>query len=178
MTQNPIPVPYQRQRDDTDGDGWRNCFSSAVAMAAMYWGAIENDDAYRRVRRRHGDTTNPMAHVQALLSLGLRARFTNRLRWEELVAEIEAGRPTPVGWLHRGPVTAPRGGGHWSTVIGTTQTGLIVHDPYGDPDLIGGGWIPGRSGQSLHFSRRNFSPRWQPEGPGNGWAVLISPPRP
>lgn len=175
MAQNPIPVPYQRQTDDSDGQGWRNCFSSAVAMVAMHWGAVKNDDAYRRIRRRYGDTTDPTAHVRALRSLGLQATFTNRLYWHQLVAEIAKGNPVAVGWYHQGPVWSPQGGGHWSTVIGTTDSGLIVHDPMGDPDLVRGGFIPGRSGESLRFSRRNFAPRWEPEGPGNGWAVLILP---
>ncbi|MFN9507322.1 MAG: C39 family peptidase [Rubrivivax sp.] len=170
---NPIPVPYQRQRDNDSGEGWRECFSSSVAMVAMHWGAVADDNAYNRRRELYGDTTNPQAHVRALHSLGLRSAFRSDLRRAEVLAELAAGRPVPVGWLHQGPSWSPRGGGHWSVLIGTTDTGLIVHDPFGDPDLIRGGWIPGRSGQSLRFSWRNFGPRWEVEGPGSGWGLLI-----
>jgi hypothetical protein len=174
---NPIPVPYQRQRDNDSGQGWRECFSSSAAMVAMYWGAVRDDDAYNRVRQRYGDTTNPQAHVRALTSLGLSVVWRSDLRRTDVLSELAAQRPVPFGWLHQGPVWSPRGG-HWSVAIGSTENGLIVHDPYGDPDLIRGGWIGNRSGEALRFSWRNLSPRWEAEGPGTGWGLLIRPAQP
>jgi len=171
---NPIPVPFQRQLDNASGDGWRECFSSSVAMVAMYWGRVASDDAYNQIRGKHGDTTNSMAHVRALASIGLLAAFRNDLQRQDLIREIEAGRPTPVGWYHHGHFTAPRGGGHWSTAIGTTGSGVIVHDPYGDPDLVRGGWLSAAGGRSLRYSWRHWGPRWDLEGPGHGWGLLIS----
>lgn len=173
--QNPIRVPFQRQADNRCGEGWHECMTSAVGMAAMYHGAVASDDAYDRVRERYGATESPMAHVCALQSLGLRATYRNDLTRAELVAELAAGRPVPVGWLHHGPYTAATGGGHWSTAIGTTADGLWIHDPEGDPDLIHGGWIRHGGGECLRFSWRHWGPRWQPEGDGHGWALLIRP---
>jgi hypothetical protein len=173
--QNPIPVPFQSQLDNQSGEGWHECFSSSSAMVAMYWGKVSSDDAYNRVRARFGASESPIAHVRALSSIGLRAVFRSNLRRGDLAREIAQGRPVPVGWLQHGPSTAPRGGGHWCVVIGTTETGLIVHDPYGDPDLIQGGWLRVGGGRSLRYSWRHWGPRWQPEGDGHGWGLLISP---
>ncbi len=38
--------------------------------------------------------------------------------WSVEKTELRAGRPVAVGWLHRGGINAPSGGGHWSVVIG------------------------------------------------------------
>jgi len=174
--QNPIPVPFQRQSDNLCGDGWRECQTSAVAMAAMYHGAVRSDDAYDRIRERFGESENPMAHVRALASVGLRAAFRSDLKREDLLRELAEGRPVPVGWLHHGHYSAPRGSGHWCLAIGTTRAGIIAHDPWGDPDLIRGGWLRDGGGPSLQFSWRHWGPRWQPEGDGHGWGLLISRP--
>lgn len=58
-----------------------------------------------------------------------------------LEAEIQAGRSVAVGWLHHGPATAPTGGGHWSVVIGCTETVAIHHDPNGEAAIGGIGLL-------------------------------------
>ena len=55
--------------------------------------------------------------------------------------EIRNKRPVAVGWLHKGPVSKPQGGGHWTCVIGFDKDNFIHHDPYGDADMINGGYI-------------------------------------
>jgi hypothetical protein len=169
-----IPVPFQSQMDNLCGEGWHECFTTSAAMAAMHWGKVTSDDHYDRIRMQYGDTESPIAHVRALSSLGLKAAFRSDLRRDDLTREIAAGRPVPVGWLQHGHFTSPCGGGHWCTVIGTTDSGVIVHDPYGDPDLVRGGWLRVGGGRSLHYSWRHWGPRWQPEGDGHGWGLLIS----
>ena len=57
---NPLSVPYDCQLDNPSGDGWRECFSSSCAMAAMYWGVIKHQDEYHRVRPKFGDSTGPI----------------------------------------------------------------------------------------------------------------------
>ena len=52
--------------------------------------------------------------------MGLKANFHTDGTPASLEAEIAAGRPVAVGWLHHGPVSGPSGGGHWSVVIGYT----------------------------------------------------------
>ncbi len=76
-----------------------------------------------------------------------------------------------VGWLHKGPPAFPRGGGHWSVVVGLTDTGVIMHDPNGEADLIRGGYLPSLNGAYLDYSWKNWGPRWEVEGSGSGWLL-------
>ena len=123
------------------------------------------------------DSTEAPAQLAALADLGLRARFRSDGRLSDLVAQLQRGLPCPVGWLHKGPVSAPSGGGHWSLVIGwdpaTRQ--LLMHDPNGEADLVAGGYVSTAigSGKGLRYSERNWGRRWMIEGPGSGWWVEL-----
>lgn len=172
-----LPVPYFPQLDNASGRGWRECFLSSCAMLAAFWGQTATDDAYARTLRRFGDTTDPLAQLAALRALGLDAVFRVDGTPALLEAEIRARRPVAVGWLHHGHTTAPAGGGHWSVVVGFDQTRFRIHDPYGEPDVVNGGHLPGRSGEGVWVSRRNWLPRWQPNGEG-GWAMTVRGPVP
>lgn len=171
-----LDVPYYSQLDNSSGQGWRECFSSSCAMAAAYWGVLKGgDDEYNRIRAKYGDTTNVQAQIATLRSLGLDARFVTNAAPGLLEAELNAGRPVPCGWLHNGPITAPSGGGHWVCLVGYTPTHWIVHDPQGEADLIDGGYITGKKGAGVLYSRKNWNKRWEAGGPSTGWAVLIKP---
>ncbi|MFM8544382.1 MAG: lysozyme, partial [Vulcanococcus sp.] len=91
---------------------------------------------------------------------------------------LQRGIPCPVGWLHHGPVDAPRGGGHWSLVIGADPAAgtLLMHDPNGDANLVGGGYrsTAPAAGRALPYSERNWGRRWMVEGPGSGWWLELS----
>jgi GH24 family phage-related lysozyme (muramidase) len=180
-----LPVPYLSQNDSATSQGDRMCFSSTCAMAAAFIkpGCLTSkgqaDDHYLALVQRYGDTTDASAQVKALQSLGLQARFRTDGRIEHLIEQLQRGIPCPVGWLHKGPVSAPTGGGHWSLVIGwdpaTRQ--LLMHDPNGEANLVNGGYVSTAigSGQALRYSERNWGRRWQVEGTGTGWWLQISP---
>ena len=169
-----LTVPYEAQNDNASGTGYRECFSSSAAMVARYYGKITNDDAYNKFRAKYGDTTDSQAQVNALKALGLNARFITTCTVALLEAELDAGRPVMVGWLHKGPVTAPTGGGHWSVIIGYTPTAFIHNDPYGEANLVAGGYINATKGKAVAYSRANWLKRWLVEGPNSGWALLVS----
>ncbi|MCT0225584.1 glycoside hydrolase family protein, partial [Synechococcus sp. CS-1328] len=174
-----LAVPYLSQNDSVTGQGPRMCFSSSCAMAVAFLrpgclsGPGQIDDQYLALVRRHGDTTDADAQVRALADLGLRARLRQDGRLEDLVAQLQRGIPAPVGWLHKGSVTAPGGGGHWSLVIGwdPERRQLLFHDPNGEADLVNGGYVTTAigSGKSLRYSERNWGRRWMVEGPRSGW---------
>jgi len=174
-TANPLAVPYQSQLDNASGQGSRECFSSSCAMAAMFWGKVKNDDEYNRVRAKYGDTTDAGAQLHALRSLGLQANFITNASSDRLKQQIDMGRPTPCGILHHGHVSAPSGGGHWLVVGGYTDSAWIVFDPYGEADLVNGGYTANTNGNKLSYSKKNFNPRWEVEGPGSGWMMDIHP---
>ena len=169
---NPLQVPYQSQRDNASGTGYRECFSSSCAMVAMYWGKIENDDAYNKVREQFGDSTDAQAQLRALRSLGLSAEFKTSGTVDDLKHQINIGRPTPVGWLHKGALPGT-GGGHYCVIRGFDSSGWWVNDPYGNCDLLNGGYLGSTNGEKLHYSYKNWNPRWEVDGPGTGWYVDI-----
>ena len=169
-----LDVPYEAQNDNASGTGYRECFSSSAAMVARYYGKITNDDAYNKFRAKYGDTTDAQAQVSALKALGLNARFITNCTVALLEAELDAGRPVMVGWLHKGAVAAPTGGGHWSVVIGYTPTAFIHNDPNGEANLVQGGYANTTKGKAITYSRANWLKRWIVEGPNSGWAMLVS----
>ncbi|MFN5162716.1 MAG: hypothetical protein ACK5IA_12710 [Cyanobacteriota bacterium] len=136
-------------------------------------GTGQLDDQYLRLVQRHGDTTDAQAQLAALSDLGITARLRTDGTIEDLLTQLGNGIPVPVGWLHKGPVSAPSGGGHWSLVIGwdPAQRQLLIHDPNGEADLLGGGYVSTAigSGKGMHYSERNWGRRWMAEGPGSGW---------
>jgi hypothetical protein len=172
-----LKVPYEYQRDNASGSGLRECFSSSCAMVARFYGKVSGDDEYNRIRARFGDTTDAGAQLRALGSLGLQARFRQDGSAAILESMIRDGRPVPVGWLHKGPVSAPSGGGHWSVVVGFTPDALVFHDPNGEADLVGGGYVATSTtaGRGVAYSRRNWLRRWEADGKGSGWYLDVRP---
>jgi GH24 family phage-related lysozyme (muramidase) len=180
-----LAVPYLSQNDSVTSQGSRMCFSSTCAMAAAFLkpgclkGSGQLDDQFLALVERHGDTTDANAQVAALRSLGLESCFRIDGRIDHLIEQLKRGIPCPVGWLHKGSVASPTGGGHWSLVIGwdpaTHQ--LLMHDPNGESDLVNGGYVSQgiNSGKDLRYSERNWGRRWQVEGAGTGWWIQISP---
>jgi GH24 family phage-related lysozyme (muramidase) len=173
---NPLSVPWFSQLDSSTDQARRMCFSSSCAMllAFLRQGVLSGangDDQYLERVRRYGDTTDPAAQIQALRSYGIKAEFTKQASFRTIEEQIAAGIPVPCGYLHRGPVEQPAGGGHWLIVVGHTPTHLIVHDPLGEADLVSGATLGGTA-RFCSYSRRNFARRWMVEGEGSGWAVI------
>jgi hypothetical protein len=174
---NPLQVPWYAQMDSADrAQAARMCFSSSCAMLLQYLkpGTLtgpNGDDQYLKRVQQYGDTTDPTAQISALSSYGVKARFTKVAGWRVVEDQIAAGIPVPCGFLHRGPVSAPSGGGHWLIVVGHTRDHLIVHDPFGEADMVNGTTLGGVA-RFARYSRRNFGPRWMVEGANTGWAVI------
>lgn len=173
---NPLPVPYFAQLDSTTDQGRRMCFSSSCAMLLAYLrpGLLtgpNGDDQYLARVRSYGDTTSSLAQVRALQSYGLTADFVKNGDFAMVERQINAGIPVPCGYLHRGHVDRPSGGGHWLIIVGYDATHVIVHDPLGESNLITGATL-NRPAQFCRYSRANFGRRWMVEAPGTGWAIV------
>jgi GH24 family phage-related lysozyme (muramidase) len=180
-----LNVPYYSQRDNiTQGsDNWtRTCFSSSCAMLAKFLkpGSITGDDDYISKRRKFGDTTDANAQVACLRSLGINTRFVTTWNNAELRKSIDRGIPVPVGILHQGPSSAPRGGGHWIIVIGYQNDSaapgggyFIVHDPWGEINNSTGQYIS-TNGNKLKYSYSLFDSRWTVVNDSDGWAIAVN----
>jgi predicted chitinase len=175
-----LRVPYFSQLDSSTDQAHRMCFSSSCAMlvAALKPGLIRNDDHYLAMVNSFGDSTDAAAQIQALDSLGIKARLDTRADFSTIEDLINRGFPVRCGFIHKGPVDAPCGEGHWLCVVGYTPKSVIVNDPNGDLDLVQGGY-GSRNGAGLQYSRRNFGRRWMvgaaPDyafAPGHGWAIV------
>jgi len=174
---NPLQVPFYQQMDSADrSQAARMCFSSSCAMLLQYLkpGTLHGpngDDQYLKRVQVYGDTTDPTAQIRALSSYGIRARFTKVANFYQLEQQIAKGVPVPCGFLHRGHVSKPTGSGHWLIVVGHTNDHLIVHDPFGEADLVTGATLGGVA-RFAKYSRRNFGPRWMVEGDRTGWSII------
>lgn len=173
---NPLQVRYFSQRDSATDHALRMCFSSSCAMLleTLRPGTLQGpngDDAYLGRVLRYGDTTDATSQIKALQSFGIEASLVRNASWQTIQQQIDRGIPVPLGILHKGPVSAPTGGGHWICAIGYDDYAVTVHDPFGDLDLVAGRYI-NNWGARLRYSRQNLGPRWMVEGPGSGWAIL------
>lgn len=173
---NPLPVPYFAQLDSGTDQARRMCFSSSCAMLLTYLRpgilrGANGDDQYLWRVQRFGDTTSAIAQINALASYEVKADFIKTADFKLLERQIQSGIPVPCGYLHRGPVERPSGGGHWLCVVGIDATHVIVHDPLGEADLITGA-TTNRPGRFCRYSRKNFGRRWMVEGPATGWAII------
>jgi hypothetical protein len=177
---NPLRVPYYSQRDSGTQHAHRMCFSSSCAMLletlkpGMLAGA-NGDDIYLGRVFKYGDTTDSQAQIKALASFGIKAKFTTTGNFGLIEKQIKAGIPVPCGFLHKGPVGHPVGGGHWLCAIGFNRTAIIVNDPYGDLDLVNGTYLSSK-GAGLSYSRKNFGPRWMADGANTGWCIIAERP--
>jgi hypothetical protein len=177
---NPLRVPYYSQRDSGTQHAHRMCFSSSCAMLleALKPGTLvgaNGDDIYLGRVFKYGDTTDSQAQIKALASFGIKARFATTGNFELIEKQIKAGIPVPCGFLHKGSVTNPIGGGHWLTAIGFNRNALIVNDPYGDLDLVKGTYL-NSNGAGLSYSYKNFGPRWMPGRANTGWCIIAERP--
>jgi hypothetical protein len=171
-----LTVPYEYQLDNKSGTGYRECFSSTCAMICKYYGKVSGDDEYNKIRSKYGDTTNRNAQLAAIRSLGLQAKFISNGNSAFLENEIRHGRPVAVGWLHKGSISYPTGGGHWTCCVGFTPTSFVFHDPNGEADMVNGGYVSNSEakGKNVEYSRKNWLRRWECDGKNTGWAILIN----
>jgi hypothetical protein len=181
-----IYMPYFSQLDNKTGTGHRECFSSAAAMVAAYYLKVATDDEYNAIRSQFGDTTSIDAHLLTLGTLGLKAEFRKDGDATMVELEVENGRPVLVGWLHQGnmlrgeaPTCSGMGCGHWSVISGyagknSSDPEWIMQDPRGYPEMEKGGHSNPHLGRNARVRQAAFHQRWQVEGPGTGWVILVN----
>ena len=182
---NPLQVPWYAQMDSSTDQGARMCFSSSCAMLVQYLkpGSLQGpngDDQYLKRVQQYGDTTEITAQLRTLSGYGIRATLSKTATIATLKSQIDKGIPVPCGYIHKGPLSKPSGGGHWLIVVGYTSKELVVHDPFGTMNLRTGE----RSSSVARFAKydmNDFVLRWsvEPIGPGayrhvpnRGWIIL------
>lgn len=170
-----LTVPYFYQLDNQSGTGYRECFSSSCAMIAAYYDKVKTDDEYNAIRKKYGDTTDSSAQLKTLKALGLTAKFITNGNSAIIENEIRHDRPIAVGWLHYGTNAKPTGDGHWTVIRGFTPTHFVFNDPNGEANMVAGGYVSTKhkAGQGIRYSKKNWLRRWEVDGPGTGWAIIV-----
>lgn len=167
--------PYFLQRDNGP-EGWRQCQTSSIAMCLKYLDVpgIHDDLDYLKIVNKYGDTTRREPHHKALKELGAYAKFVISADEDHIKNEINRGLPVVAGILHHGPVSKPSGGGHFIVITGYSNTHWLAQDPYGEIDLVNGGWasLGSVAGKNVHYSFKNLNPRLFCEGSATGWCWL------
>ena len=178
------PEPqYYWQRDNAKHAD-RSCFASSCAMLVKHCKptALQGSNAdleYLGVVMKYGDTTNADAQIRAMADYGIKARLIKNADQSLIEEQIQRRGALALGWVHNGRIAHPVGGGHWSFCYGYTPKNLLIHDPGGEADLVGGGFVSHQGGRAQRYTRRNFSRRWELIGPpwryapGHGWAVVV-----
>jgi hypothetical protein len=175
-----LPVKqYYLQTDSLTSHSYRMCFSSTCAMAVKYLmpDALKGsnaDDKYLKTVFKYGDTTDASAQIKACKDFGVLATFYQNGSRTAIYSEINKGYPVATGILHHGPVSAPTGGGHWMLCIGDGGEYGIFMDPYGELDVVNGGYVRvGAGGKEVRYTWRNWLKRWEVEGPRTGWFMTF-----
>lgn len=174
---NVLDVPYFSQRDNYR-DAARTCFSSSCAMLCEFLkpgtlAGAKGDDKYVEQVFKRGDSTDASVQVQTLRHFGVSAKFITNGTFSLLDSLLAKGIPVPIGILHKGPASAPSGGGHWICVIGREGDRYVVNDPWGEIDHASGTYIS-NNGAGLYYSKKLLAARWTVEGDGSGWAIVAS----
>ena len=156
-----LAVPYYPQTDNyRDPD--RTCNSSSCAMCLEFLkpGTLkgaEGDDAYIQKVFSIGDTTDHTVQTKVLASYGVQSEFRYNLGFSDIDKSLSAGKPVVIGILHRGPLSAPRGG-HMVVVIGKKGEDYVVNDPYGS--LNDGYTGAVTNGKGAVYKKSELAQRW------------------
>lgn len=142
---------------------WEDCGEDENADLNFYLPKVE----------AYGDTTDHGAQTNALNQLGVKSAWHTTLSLDDVKQELNAGRPVVLGVLHKGHVSSPRGGGHMILAVGYDDTGMFIHDPYGEMDLVNGDYPGSRDGSYRHYSYKNLGARFEVDGPSTGWGRLF-----
>lgn len=184
-----IPVPYQSQIGNDEslfGPDWRQCMLTSVseairvvlgeqkvAEAIRVAGVREWEEVYAKVLYRFGDTTVADAHIQALASMGIKARMRYDGTPEIIRSILRKGIPVPAGFRWSSD-------GHWRVIVGFNDDGsFIIDDPYGKYDFAASrqgidNYISiGSGGQHLRFTAQDMQNTWNDLGPAKGWFIEI-----
>lgn len=135
-----IDVPYFAQ-NDSRRDGYRYCFSHAIAMLlgsipvlnycdrALKNGFTQPENYYiSKLLSDDGETTSNADHVDCLKKhFNVDAYFTTSASPKDLRRSIEKGYPVPIG-------VAYKSSGHWILVKGVQGPNWLINDPYGIRD--------------------------------------------
>jgi uncharacterized protein YvpB len=182
MTTVKLSVPYYYQVDNnTDyfGTGYRQCNLTAHAMMVAYLqpefvkrsvanGFDEPESYYGSKLYKYGDTTDHNAHTQCLRhEFRIESRWCTQLSKSEIISQIDNKYPVPAGVIYKSS-------GHIVLIVGYTDDGFLIHDPYGTRDGSADIYAVGVGG-SYDFYSWGLLNKVYFDAPGEGgWGRLVT----
>jgi GH24 family phage-related lysozyme (muramidase) len=167
--------PYYYQQDDAPA-AWRRCQTQSIAMCLRYLDipGIETNLDYFKIVEKHGNITYQSSHKAALKELNVFVSFMLSVDEFDIKEQIDNGMPVVAGVYQRGPLSDLESRGHYVVISGYDKTHWLVQDPYGELDLINGGWksTGANIGNNIRYSFEEFNPRCFYGGGANGWCWL------
>jgi hypothetical protein len=147
-----LDVPYLSQLDNRQNP-YGSCNVTACAMVLKYFGIKGTGDGqledqlYGWLQRRGMSRHSPYDLAELIAQVGATQRVSSDFRpdakWSDASKWIDAGNPL----IAHGYFTKF---GHIITVIGYSERGWIVHDPYGE--WYPSGYDTSASGEGLTYS--------------------------
>ena len=142
------------------------CNSSSCAMCLEYFkpgtlAGAKGDDAYLQKVLALGKSTDHSVQTRVLASYGVDSYFSTSLTFADIDRQLSNNKPVVIGFLHRGPLSSPRGG-HVAVIIGKKGNDYIVNDPYGS--LNDGYTGPVTNGKGAVYKKSELAHRWCPNG--------------
>ncbi len=183
MSEVLLKVPYFSQVDnDTDyhGSGYRQCNLTTHAMAvdfltkgalsqkAKELGFAEPESYYGKLLAPYGDTIDHTAHTRCIEEkFGLRSQWRTDLDISAIGQQLEQGKPVPVG-------VAYKQSGHIVLVVGRSDRGLKIHDPYGIRYGATSGYDVGANGANDEYSWHLLNQVYWDLGSCSGWGRIFT----
>ncbi|NJR69624.1 MAG: C39 family peptidase [Synechococcales cyanobacterium CRU_2_2] len=165
-----INVPYFSQRDNKFSPH-TSCNVTALAMVMSYYGVQPKqgqleDELYEWCLNNYGEGSQEenVVLVRLAQAYGFNSTFATDRTWAQIRDRLKQKQPVVIG----GYFTAQ---GHLLTLIGYSEQGYLVNDPWGDA-LTG---YRSAYGRNLSYPKAYMEKMCSPEGDGSIWAHFIEP---
>jgi len=162
--------------DPEDLENSRRSQSFCMAMAMKYLDArgINTINDYLNVLNKHGNSSSKDAQLKTIREFGYTATFGMSYDGGDIKNNIKKGLPAVVSLISAGPISSPKGSPHSVVITGYDHDSWLVQDPFGELDLINGGFIERNpvAGKAIKYPFEQFNRRLFAAGGSTGWGWL------
>ena len=167
MTGIQLAVPYLSQHDNELYPGG-TCNVTSIAMCMVFFGepsinqdGLQLEDQLTQYCLDNGLSRHSPGDLEVLAQqYGYRPQFSATATWEQVKIHLDSGKPCVV----HGYFTAS---GHIIVIIGYSEKGWIVNDPWGE--WCSDGYDTIVSGEALNYSHQMMSHLCGPDDDGQLW---------
>ena len=163
--------PYLYQNGDDEEHRMSQVCSIAMCLKYLDVPSINGINEYLNVVIKHGKATVRPVHLLAMKELGFSAYFSLSEDSYSIKDEIKKGLPVVASVVSKRHISNPTGGTHFVVITGYDSNSWLVQDPFGELDLIEGGWKKTDSiaGKNVKYSFETFNKRIFVGGGATGW---------